>query len=266
MPRLYRLIFPLWLIAFGAMHAADEPTDEMKKLSKSLTSAKLSARLEALDSLRKMGPTAAPIASEVVRLGVMSRDTKTRDAALDAFEKIHPELHKSIVDIVVDASASVRRTAIEHLGEVGEKARCTMPLLRAMFERESQQPDGDWFHLLAALVQVDPNDPWVTKLVLGIVSNPTPRSSSDERVHRKGTVARAQAIGLLPDIKVNDQQRIRALIVGLNNQDNRILAINALAKFGTNASDAIAVLNRFKLDKDAEVRDAVSAALAKIKP
>lgn len=270
MPLVRPLVLCCLLTLFGTLsatlHGAEGPTSEMKTLAKALSSAKLSSRLEALDTLRKMGPDATPIASEVVRLGVMSRDTKTRDAALDAFEKIRPDLHKPLIDIVVDQSASVRRTAIDHLGELGEKSRCTMPLLRAMFEREVQDPDGDWLHLLAAVVHVDGNDPWVVKLVLGLVSNPTPRTANNSDPYQRGRVARAKAISLLPDIKVEDKQRIRALITGLANPDNRILTINALAGYGTEASDAISSLNRLKLDKDAEVRDAVSAALLKIKP
>lgn len=260
-------------IAISAIGAsrADVDKESLDKISKGLRSNKFDTMLASLDEARKMGKNASPIAAEVSRL-ILSQNKKISDAAIEAYEKIEPEVHPILVSVVVEKNKALRYQAVNKLELMGKGAKSAMPILLYHLNQEVKDAAGDWAPLLKAMVAIDPADNFVVSQVLGFASAaPVPKTVGKSGSKVGGPVefetARATGVGLIEKIVVSTDRKVRALLAAIGNsrvEKIRLDAIEQLATIGPEAKLALPTLRQLKTDSAAKIRDAASEAVKAI--
>jgi HEAT repeat protein len=207
-----------------------------------------------------------------------------RRAALEALEKVHPELYKRVVVLLVDANPHNHTQASGALRGMGKDAEAATPVLLAHLRLHSgpPRPNQDTIFGLkypyadsaradiGALAKLAPTDPEVIKLLMDL-SEHLPANNPFY-----GGQVQLSAVEALREIGKNyPEQRKRivpALIAAAGEEDRRrgfgaqqsLAAIRALGDFGPDARAAVPALKKLKLHPEDAIRQAASSALEKI--
>ena len=110
------------LLSLAGRSAARDDKEDLAILVKDLASKTEKTRLAAVQSLAALGPRAAPVLKDVCDR-VVDKSPKVSVAALEAVEKIDPDLYKPLSGYLLDGKAQDRAKAIFELKKLGEKAR-----------------------------------------------------------------------------------------------------------------------------------------------
>jgi HEAT repeat protein len=262
--------------ASGSTVAAD-PDEKLAPLIKDLQGKDVKAKLGAVAKLEAMGADAFEAAPALVEHGVLSPNPKIRDAAIAAFEKIDPAVHKEVVTILVDQSIANRNRSVESHKTLGPKAAAALPVIKvyhANLYQGLRQSGGKLvvqpakvprhsYHTLRAMVAIAPEDAATQTTVLALVGG------ADELLPRDptaGVVERSQVFTLMNAMKIENKQKYTALVAGLAaSRTDRPAIIAEIGKLGADAKGAIPTLQQLKTDKDAAVRAAAASALEAIR-
>jgi hypothetical protein len=112
---------------------------------------------------------------------------------------------------------------------------------------------------LQAMSKLEPQSKTTVETILAAIS--APASGNDEK-----SEIRATAVKLAVGLKVEPKVMVPALMKALKNDRRHLLTtIDALARLGADARDALPALESLKLDTDKQVQEAGEAAIAKIR-
>ncbi len=281
-----------------------QPDERLQPILPALKARKSEERLRAVEELGRLGEAARPAARNLCDVLVSDPSQAVRQAALAALEKIHPELHKPLVVLLVEADAQKNRDAARDLGRIGRDGRAALPVLLAHVRNAPAKFQDLAPSVIAAdaeaLAQVAPDDAATHKALLDLTKF-TLRNRSRDEIGRPARAAAVQALGEIvrshPDqakdiapglaaaAKAMADGEVRAQAVSLLGavaeahpnlraqiapallglvRQGEHAAIVQLGKCGREARDAVPVLKQLKLHPLAAVREAATDALARV--
>ena len=247
---------------------ADDPTeqtnsDEIDKLIMRLHSKDIKTRVKAAETLGEMGENATS-ASESLCEAITDQSPQVATAALDAMQKVRPELYTPLSTMILDRDERKQAAAIMEFALMGEKAAPVLPVLRVKLrtvlskdtigQRDLSPRSKACFD---ALQQINPQDPETFKLLLFVAS---PQS--------KNSAAKLEAITLLCIIVGDDEASrkkiLPVLIAGLDNKKCLVKCMEVLGEYGELAKEALPQLKKLKLSAEEDIRKAANVAVDRI--
>jgi HEAT repeat protein len=260
-----------FVVLFSAGHVVgqekkEEPADkELESLIRDLRSKDIGTRVNAVKKLAEKGEDAAPAARALCD-AIGDSSPRVGMAALEAVEKVRPDLYKPLATMIVDEDERKQTRAIEELGLMGEKAAPCLGVIVTKLRKELAGRRGV-FHrstvdaCFKAIRQIKPDMEAIKflKLVAG---------SSTWGPSRRDAEPRLAAIVLLDEWTEGDEAKRKAILPlvkgALDDKDCCIVCIRILGSYGRLAKDAVPQLKKLKLSSEEEVRDAAAAAIEKI--
>jgi len=271
---MLRLMLPIgWVLAFCPLMVVQaqekgKEESELEKLAKDLRHKDVKVRLKAVKSLAEKGEDAAPVAGPLCD-ALMDRSPQVAVAALEALEKVRPDLYKHVSTLVLDKDPYKQLEAIRELGLMGEKANPVSNLLlarlRTVLATRFNFNDGLSAVGLSpverayftAIRQIKPDDVETIKL-FKVMAGVTNRDS----------YARLEAIRFLNDWAGDDAARRKELLpllkAGLDDPVCQVECIKISGSYGSLAKDFAPLLRKLKLSSVETIRNAASEALDKI--
>jgi HEAT repeat protein len=257
-----------WVLAFCPLMVVQaqekgKEQSELEKLAKDLRHKDVKVRLKAVKSLAEKGEDAAPVAGPLCD-ALMDRSPQVAVAALEALEKVRPDLYKHVSTLVLDKDPKKQLKAIRELGLMGEKANPVFNLLLARlrtvlatrfnFNVGLSDVERAYF---TAIRQIKPDDVETIKL-FKVMAGVTNRDS----------YARLEAIRFLNDWAGDDAARRKELLpllkAGLDDPVCQEECIKISGSYGSLAKDFAPLLRKLKLSSVETIRNAASEALDKI--
>ena len=266
---------------------APKLSPELATLVEKLKAKTAKDRLAAVEAIAEKG-VAAEDASTALCNAMMDRDAKVSLAALEALEKMNPELYKPLRDLCLDTQLANKAKALLTLKELSGKASPSTDLLYSRFAALVEMsfksgtgsfPGGAAGKGSGMLLgeNVDNNS---EPLLLGIkyydilYAFDPEEKRLDTLLHRvasemnKSSNGRADAINRLHDIYNDDEARLKTLLpqlkAGLNNPNMIVFCIQKYGKLGAISKDMLKTLKNLKLSNDSAVREAADKAVKDI--
>jgi hypothetical protein len=189
-----------------------------------LKSRKPTERLQALDELGRKGEAAREAARAVCEVLASDGSPVIRQAALACLEKIHPELHKSVLVLIVEADLGKHTEAVRKLARLGDDGQAAVPVLLAHLQADLARvtnagPGGHWTahpeligEDLRALAEVAPAEAAVQKVLLEMTRAP---GSDRPGIGDLLRPARQTAVQVLADLLQKQPEQARAVVPGL---------------------------------------------------
>jgi HEAT repeat protein len=257
----------MFRIALGAILAlpvvaicddSDSTKALVSLLSKQLKDRETKKRIEAAHELGKLGNKARDAARPLCE-ACMDSNGKVSVAAIDAMEKIRPDLHKHIVTIVSDSDKGKHIRAFRAFEELKEEAAPVVPLLLAYVSRGSAASatdrDSPCIRAVMCLGAIAPDDTTIMQPLISVC-----------RVHPGSYLANECIFELskLGEAKPELRKKIMPTLTGALTTPCKISAIQGLARFKSDARDALPQLKKMRFDDNEEVRKAAVGAIEKI--
>jgi hypothetical protein len=258
------------------------PADPAWSSAKLLASEDVEDRIRAANQLARMGPKGKAAARALCEAALEDKG-EGRQAALEALEKVHPELYKHVLVLLVDQEFRNHVNASQGIGRLKEEGAPALPILLDHIQKclsDQREPplasvynttsllDAD----LRALVEIAPNNQEVWKCLVDML-----KSEPGHRLYSRFEGARARTVAAECMTKVgkdNSAARsvfvpplIKATNVTIYDQRDKatcLAAIRTLGSFGPAAKDAVPTLKKLKIDTDERIRRAASQALEAI--
>ena len=270
--RTFLLCCSLWALA-PVSRADDEPSPETKallvKIRDEVKSKTAKVRTTAYASLGELGAKAKS-ERRLICEGMLDPNALVRTAAADALKKVDEPMHKIALGISIDKDVK-QIEAARKLGKAGEPL---IPLLAtaangfsaagsheapadAAGHQKVMRARKDLENTVAALVAVGPEDPGVNAVVITMLKNPVGELRTSALDHipllKNKKLALAPVLGMVSNPKEQPKIRIHAakLVPDLVDENTTPGAVKAL--------------EALRFEQKAEVREAVEAAIKKLK-
>jgi hypothetical protein len=260
------------------------PSREVQGLIDELRAKDAKTKVAALNELRGKGEEAEPAAEAIINC-LLDSSEKVVLAAVEAIEKVRPDLYKPLSNLVLDDSPDGRQRAAAQLGAMGDKAVPAKSLLVTLLRTAMANLDGppdprEFSHargklspiaavtLIEAIRKIDPDDPEPIKALKELAKN-----LGDETAHRglwRAGIAPDDALLSLHKWAGDDEGRRKELLPLLKTILNRepvyalVLALRICADYGELAKGMSETIRKLKLHQDERVRDAAKKALDRI--
>ena len=200
-------------------------------------------------------------ASEALLAMLTDKSPAVQQGAMDALEKVNPDLHKPIIALLVDND---KVSAIAQLEKMGADARPAVPTLIRFYQIQAARDPGTGtrnrysFVILTALYAIDPdNKDFQTLLVSAIPVT----QASDSSLRR---LAITYAMEMVKANKLDTARLVKPLLSALGDPPCKLMAIQGLGDLGAVAKDALPILKKLKTDPEQMYRDAATEAVKKI--
>jgi hypothetical protein len=232
--------------------------ERLKPLLTALKSNKPAERLDALEGLSKLGEGARSATAAICEVLAADTSPAVRQAALTVLEKVYPELHKSVVVLIVEADPLKNEKAAHELGTMGEGARSALAVvlthIRTATNRFPETPSGSPVtgviaEDLRALAQIAPDDTTAQKTIV----DATRFTLSNRLGHDVGHPVRMAAVHALGDLIQKHPEQCKNLTPPL------IAASRGMADPDVRA-EAVKLLGTIA-DSNAEMRPAIASGL-----
>ena len=240
--------------------ADDEKLTELKK---GLKDRDANARFKAVRDLAKLGAEAAPAAKELCDAIAYDKDARVVASALQALEKVRPDLYKPVSTFLVDAEFGNRIEALRELEKLGVNAAAASGIVSSKLLLSSSNTKvvpAAFFELkcdaLKAMGDIEPS----ALQSIRAVASPLNSSGAD----------RSRAIQFLGEWARGDDKRAKGLIDGLKfglSDRSLIVVLACIRASGTLGAEAKALLpaiQKLKLSSDKEIREAAEEAVTKL--
>jgi transglutaminase-like putative cysteine protease len=194
----------------------------------------------------------------------MDPAAKVRESAIEALEKVKPELYKPLVTILLDKDIIKHVEAIKDIGLLDKDGRPAVSVLLSHVKKtftNRRIPRVVRLTLIQAdfeaLTAVAPDDQTVLKFLLSVAKanarDPVPRGLA------------IQSLGSLAESRpAVSKQILPVLLKAIKNPELRLTAIEVAGRLGPDAKTAVPVLKKFKLNPVEEIRKAAAEALERI--
>lgn len=253
---------------------AKEATKEVPKkaeskldiLTEQLRSKDSKKQIEAANSLKSLG-VSANSATEALCEMSLSANHDVRQASLEAIESIRPDLHPHITTMVVDPKGFIV-AAVEGISRLGDRGKPATPVLLAAFRASYDDkkallvPSGGNFRAtMYALAKVGSAENDFVKAVSDVAMSDNARLND---AMRRDCVAIIAIIGTKhPELSKQMLDTLTAIANKANDSD-LCWTVEAIGKMGARATDAIPLVKKLKIHKNANVRRFATQALIEI--
>ncbi len=248
----------------------DHPnSDPLTVLVKELDSSDNAVRVHAAQELARMGESAKP-AARALCSAATSDSKEVRQAAIEALEKVQPDLAKPVTTLLVDANNSY--LAAQQIAEMGDSAAPAIPVVIWNF----RHLNGDVVFDIEALAKIGPMDSEAVGAIIDAAASPT------DHLGQKLGIEQEPALTELGKLTQNHGSLRREIVTclvktitdceaGLGGKggpyyytNSALAAMGSLGEYGSDAKDAIPALKRLKLNANLQIREAAASALEKI--
>lgn len=259
---------------------------DVEQFIKDLKNSDAKVRTNAAKSLGALGEKASAATSALCS-ATLDRSATVRRAALEALEKVNPELYSPISTIVLDNDGANLAKAIYTLAKMGQDAQPAIDFLLSKFGAASNSPtpfgsysDSVFFKdawkgysddltrgrrlaswaeaFYRALITIAPEDERVIKLNKNVASqrqiDPNHRMVAIRFLYHRWA----------GDDETKRKEVYRFLKSAFTEASPSIEIIEMIADYGSLAKDFVPTLKRLKLSSDSEVREAAAKALEMI--
>jgi HEAT repeat protein len=181
-----------------------------------LKSKRSQERLQAVEELGKLKEAARPAAHALCETLVSDSAPPVRRAALDALEKVYPELHAPVVVLAVEANPEKHAAAARDVAALGEQGQAAVPVLLFHLRTAPTRFPSQAAALMAedaqVLGQIAPDDVVVQKTLLELtrLTLTLPRQRGDI-----GGPVRAAAIRAVGDLLDKRPEAAKHVVPGL---------------------------------------------------
>jgi len=275
------------------MNPANKPeVDEVALLADKLKVGTPEDKTAGVQALAALGDKARPAASALCLVAIDSNKELAR-AALQALEKVNPELYDPVFTLLVDGQAANHRKAIAKLRNLGDKAKPAVPVMIYQIQKCGKDLSdvltrkGRGWDIqtliqviadhLVVLTAIGPESPQVVAIIAD-----TTRVNLGERFKRNPQLYkpfRSLGIGLLGNVGEKRPEHrktiIPVLVEFLEESMNPLdlasvdLTSSALLRCGDEAKEALTkkvapLLKELEFHNDANVRSTAKSLLTKI--
>jgi HEAT repeat protein len=224
-----------------------------------------SERVKAAQTLAAMGERAKPFARALCETAI-DDNKEVRLAAIEALEKIQPEIVKPVLTLLTDQNHFNTAQAASQLGRLGDTAQSAIPVLVWYAKRPSSGLFEDREHVnagMAALIKVGRRDPDAVQVVVDV--------ASDQKSNASTRINALQLLGGLTDTIGPLRKKILDCLLNVlgeqakaNEQIALMAVIVAVGNYGADAKAAMPVLRELRLHSDIRIRNAAVAAIGKL--
>jgi hypothetical protein len=258
------------LNAFQPAQAQDKSTGdpELDKLVRALQNRDARIRKVAVDELGKRGDAAKPAARPLCNT-IFDPTPIVAKAALQAFEKVQPDLYKTVAKLALEGypasdpkAAGEQAKGIEELGDMQQKALPAIDVL-LLWLKKGDRGDNSAAALqiskacLAAIKKIKIDDDEVLKTYKALVLSKSAQAP-----------VRVEILNDLDEWAGTDdakkKQMVPILKSGLNDTALQLASAKVVGRYGPLAKEMIPTLKKLKASKNQEVRDAAEEALQQI--
>jgi len=267
-------MFRLTILLAGAValcgmpraHGQDKSTGDadLDRIVRLLKNNDLRIRKAAADELGKRGDAAKAAARPLCNT-IFDPSPIVAKAALQAFDRVQPDLSKTVAKLVLegypatDAKAGEQAKGIEELGDMQQKAVPAIDVL-LLWLKKGDRGDNSSAALqiskacLAAIKKIKIDDDEVIKAFKTLVLSKTAQAA-----------VRVEILNDLDEWAGTDQAKKKQVVPilksGLNDTALQLASVKILSRYGPLAKETIPTLKKLKLSKNQEVRDAAEEAL-----
>lgn len=243
--------------------------------------------MAALSELRARGKDAEP-AADAIRNYMIDPNEKVVLAAVEAIEKVRPDLYKPLSTMVLDKDWSERHRALTQLGDLGRTAfpgkSVIVAKLKVTMAPFDHFPDGRGgfdeskfrelypLHLLIeCLGKIDPEDPDRIAALKELAADYSPPlAPSINRSRRLLSMSATDAIGFLHKWASGDETKRKDILpllkIALEKGDTPAVlqALGICAEYGNLAGPMFPRIRELKFSPDGQIRDAAKKAADRI--
>ncbi len=256
------VVLALFALAFSQSSTGATDEDRIEALARDLKSKDAKVRLKAADELGKFGPKAADYAKELCDT-LLDSDPAVAKAALKAFERVRPDLHKPLTQFLLDKYPKIRLEGAKGLGALGLQGEpAAFFLAKSLAASVAKDKDGKGLgpidnEIFTALLKIGSEEPEVIE-VLKALAGPGMASVGH----------RARALELLADWAAGNDERRKELLPliksGLETTGLEAACCGYAARYGTLSKDLLPLLKPLQFGRDAAVREESTKAVEAI--
>jgi HEAT repeat protein len=249
---------------------------KLEMLIEQLGSKEPAEQIKAAETLRQMGSDAKEAAEALCRLAITPLPD-VRQAALEALERILPDLYSHVVSLIVNIYESRGAIALAKMKEVGRPAAPVLVWrikeLRAQYgDYPRKQPTmgteaifNSLNPTLKALGSVGTSDPEAVKAISDLIN-------SNEYLLFATRYSCAEALGQIGIDTPGLRKQVRDVLVIIASgkrdsnarMDGREKALDSIGDLGPDAKETVPLLRKLKLADEENIRRAATRALEKI--
>ena len=256
-------------------------------LIKALKGKTTADKVKAAEGLGKLGPEARD-ATRAICDSVLDPSRKVRNSALNALEKVNPDLHEAVAPLALDENPNNRLDAVERIQKMGANGKPATSLVIASYGNPARPTEIGSFEeqfkqqAIDTLISVGPEEREVVDaLIFWLFSDQDvrmrdrcaevlPQTHTPKRTvpallkAMSAGIVRLPAVEALGEIGADAKAAVKPLanvMVSDSDAAVRLGAIKALDKIDPGAKDFLKALEKSKFDPDAAVRKASEEAL-----
>ena len=256
------------------------PVDrEVLAVTKKFNESNILTKLSTLQILGKRGTDGGKYAGLICD-AILDSNPQVRTAAVEALEKVRPDLYKPVTMLMVDATPANQDAGILQLTRMGEEAAPAINLvlysltgaLSGGLNNNSKNDRGDGQLLPRQLILIDavnnikPTDPTIINIYKSTAVNWSRKGwncvmivSLIEEWAGDNVNRRKEFLPILMTVILNEQSGLPA-----NRHQPQIKCMEILGEYGPLAVKFAPLLKKLKLSSDASIRDAAALALEKV--
>lgn len=236
--------------------AADPSVEELAKQFRSKSSAERIKGIEAAVAAKVDDPDSLRLVFDAC----LDSSPKVATAALAAVEKLRPNAHKDMVTVVYDRSQGEKFKAIRALADSKEKAVVGILAYFLVADIPTSGKKGTKRIGILSMADALNTLDYFPPDVLGVMVRTAASANADYRT-------RVQLFATLARHGKTSDEAGKAVLPAFKTaiaSEQMLPAIEAAAELGAQAKDLLPVLGALKTDRRKDVRDAATAAYAKI--
>jgi formylglycine-generating enzyme required for sulfatase activity/serine/threonine protein kinase len=229
-------------------------------------------RVRAAEKLGSSGEKSSGVLRALCE-AALDRDDEVKGAALDALEKLSPELYQPVLTLLVDRDHQKQLGAVVEIGRLEGEGASAAPVLAAYSTKQGNYNSKGIVAALFALFRLTPDDPLTLNTALHLArQGEDPRAAWYAETQFAGVATVANLAMFDPALRKVVVPVLRSVLepskaakLGRRHTDEAIVfAIWALAALGKDAREATPALKKLKLHEKAVFRTAAATALAQI--
>ena len=249
------------------------PVDrEVLAVTKKFNESTILTKLSTLQILGKRGTDGGKYAGLICD-AILDSNPQVRTAAVEALEKVRPDLYKPVTMLMVDATPANQDAGILQLTRMGEEAAPAINLLLYSLTGALSASPGNVGQLLRrqlvlidAVNNIKPTDPTIINIYKSTAVNWSRKGwncitivSLIEEWAGDNVNRRKEFLPVLMTIILNEQA-----VGNANRHQPQIKCMEILGEYGPLAVKFAPLLKKLKLSSDASIRDAAAFALEKV--
>ena len=258
---------PVLISFLGLMfqdNSSSDTADRVKQLVRQLQARDTAKRIDAANTLAKLGEDAEEAAPALCD-ATLDSSKKVASAALLALEKVRPDLYPHVATLILDEDGFNKSNAIEQLAKKGPQARPTIKILFTRFRNEILSRDKSIFRngfdgrrtTLNAIQKIDPDHAEYIQFLRTLASK-----------KYQGSGLRSESLELLSRWAGDDAERQKVVFSlvkdAISDERCQLVCVKLAGEYGSQAKTLLPQIKKLKLSKQESLRKAADLAVEQI--